>query len=109
MLYVTNLQTESYSIGQDYTSIITTTTQDYSGHTKTHANNTPQIDPAANLTFDLHLSAREKEARSQVILPYTTAQLGLVGMATRGSGNIFYEPDAIDGFDESDPDDDLDF
>lgn len=30
-----------------------------------------QLDPTANLTFNLSLSDKEKEARSQVILPYT--------------------------------------
>lgn len=66
-------------------------------------------DPAANLTFDLHLSAEEKAARSQVVLPYTSAQQGegLVGMAE--TGKIFYQPDELDIFDDSDPDDDLDF
>lgn len=69
------------------------------------------IDPAANLTFDLHLSAREKAARSQVVLPYTSAQQEeLVGITTStDSGRIFYEPDALDSFEDSDPDEDLDF
>lgn len=30
-----------------------------------------QVDPAANLTFNLTLTDKEKEARSQVVLPYT--------------------------------------
>lgn len=70
-----------------------------------------KADPAANLTFDLHLSSREKEARSQVILPYTKAQQeGLVGVASQGgSGQIYYQPDEMDDFDDSDPDDDLEF
>ena len=70
----------------------------------------PQVDPAANLTFDLHLSAQEREARSRVILPYTSAQEeGLVGVTShKSSGKIFYEPDEEDCFGDSDPDDDLD-
>ena len=68
------------------------------------------VDPAANLTFDLHLSAKEKVARSEVILPYTQAQDGLVGVTSHtGSGQIFYEPDEGDCFTDSDPDEDLDF
>jgi hypothetical protein len=71
-----------------------------------------QVDPTANLSFDLRLSAQEKAARSQVVLPYTSAQeLGLVGLSThKGSGNIIYEPDPDeeDCFGDSDPDDDLD-
>lgn len=69
-----------------------------------------QVDPAANLTFDLHLSAQEKEARSQVVLPYTSVQEdGLVAVSShKGSGKIFYEPDEEDCFGDSDPDDDLD-
>lgn len=70
------------------------------------------VDPAANLTFDLHLSAKEKVARSEVVLPYTHAQEdGLVGVAvhTAGSGQIFYQPDEGDCFTDSDPDEDLDF
>lgn len=65
-----------------------------------------KLDPAANLTFDLHLSAKEKEERSQVVLPYTSAQEE-EGLELQGSGRIFYEPDE-DCFGDSDPDDDLD-
>lgn len=70
----------------------------------------PTADPAANLTFDLHLSHQEKVARARVVLPYTSAQqeAGLVTPHT-GSGQIFYQPDEADDFDDSDPDDDLDF
>ncbi len=67
----------------------------------------PPVDPAANLTFDLHLSAQEKEARSLVVLPYTSAQQE-GGADKQGIGEIFYEADEMD-FEDSDPDDDLDF
>lgn len=70
--------------------------------------NSQAIDPAANLTFDLHLSAKEREERSKVVLPYTDQQ-NLVGVTTGGTGQIFYQPDEMDSFDESDPDEDLDF
>lgn len=54
------------------------------------------IDPAANLTFDLRLTQRQKEERSQVVLPYTQVK-----------SQILYEPDEHDDLDDSDPDDDL--
>ena len=77
----------------------------------THSIPTPstsrQVDPAANLTFDLRLSEREKEARSQVVLPYTSAQQREEA-DQQATGEIFYEADEMD-FEDSDPDDDLDF
>lgn len=87
-------------------------------------------DPAANLTFDLTLSDREKEERSRLALPYhhsaeqKTALLSVQPtpfcslspfqcgtwcvQAGSSSGKIFYQPDEADDFDDSDPDDDLD-
>lgn len=56
-------------------------------------------DPTANLTFDLHLSTEEKEARSKVVLPYTSQQVEVL------------DKDDIDDQEldfDSDPDDDLD-
>ena len=70
---------------------------------------TKKTDPAANLTFDLHLSAEEEEARSHVVLPYTRAQQDGQTAAQQGRGEIFYETDEMDEFEDSDPDDDLDF
>lgn len=70
-----------------------------------------QSDPAANLTFNLRLSDREREARSHLVLPYTyTAKEKAAQLSGRGEtgGQIFYEPDAADDIDEEDPDDDLD-
>ena len=66
------------------------------------------IDPAANLTFDLHLNDKEKADRARVILPYTSAMQAqnLEGVSCKGAGQIFYQPDEME---DSDPDEDLDF
>ncbi|XP_052821097.1 elongator complex protein 5-like [Mya arenaria] len=70
----------------------------------------PQVDPAANLTFNLTLTDQEKVARSQVKLPYTydTEKQTETLERSVGEGKIFYQPDEADDFDEEDPDDDLD-
>ncbi|XP_070561519.1 elongator complex protein 5-like [Ptychodera flava] len=67
-------------------------------------------DPTANLTFNLSLSAAERQAKSNVVLPYTISQDRQVadGRGPVGSGQIFYQPDEMDDFDDEDPDDDLD-
>eukprot|EP00730_Choanoeca_flexa_P016923 TRINITY_DN8081_c0_g1_i2.p1 TRINITY_DN8081_c0_g1~~TRINITY_DN8081_c0_g1_i2.p1 ORF type:complete len:210 (+),score=51.76 TRINITY_DN8081_c0_g1_i2:396-1025(+) len=71
-----------------------------------------QEDPEAlldNLTFNLKLNDKEKEARSQAVLPYTkAAEAAYTVDANPGGGAIFYEPDDVDDFDDEDPDDDLD-
>ncbi|KAI8500366.1 Elongator complex protein [Branchiostoma belcheri] len=70
-----------------------------------------QVDPTANLTFNLRLTDTEKEARSRVVLPYMHHQRKKAPdqpAATPG-GQIFYQPDDVDDFDEEDPDNDLDF
>ncbi|XP_060078246.1 elongator complex protein 5-like isoform X1 [Ylistrum balloti] len=71
---------------------------------------TGQVDPAANLTFNLSLTDQEKKARSQVKLPYTYDQDRIEATLNKsvGEGKIFYQPDEADDFDEEDPDDDLD-
>lgn len=69
---------------------------------------TPQMDPAANLTFNLSLTEEEKRARSQVKLPYMYDQQKIEATLSSGEGKIFYQPDEADDFDEEDPDDDLD-
>lgn len=69
-----------------------------------------QPDPTANLTFNLSLTDKEKEARSKVKLPYTydaNRQEETLNSSV-GEGKIFYQPDEADDFDEEDPDDDLD-
>ncbi|KAL5014460.1 hypothetical protein ScPMuIL_008730 [Solemya velum] len=69
-----------------------------------------QPDPAANLTFNLSLTDKEKAARSQLVLPYTISKERQVESLNpvHGGGQIFYQPDDADDFDEEDPDDDLD-
>ena len=95
------LQNETYQVSSDCISLQTTDSTHHLSPSKPSAR---QVDPAANLTFDLHLSTQEKAARSRVVLPYTSAQQG----GEQGTGEIFYEPDEVD-FEDSDPDDDLDF
>nr|XP_022346192.1 elongator complex protein 5-like isoform X1 [Crassostrea virginica] len=78
--------------------------------TKSIPQDSNEMDPTANLPFNLSLSDKEKEARSQVILPYTynkERQDSLLAKSV-GEGKIFYQPDEADDFDEEDPDDDLD-
>ncbi|XP_013391082.1 elongator complex protein 5 isoform X1 [Lingula anatina] len=70
-----------------------------------------QADPAANLTFNLSLTDAEKEARSQLKLPYMhddETKHGILQKGTAVHSKIFYQPDEADDFDEEDPDDDLD-
>ena len=69
----------------------------------------PASDPTANLTFSLSLKENEEEARSRVILPYTSASVQSNDSSGSESqkGTIFYEMDECDEIDE-DPDDDLD-
>lgn len=76
--------------------------------TSTVAMETKQSDPTANLTFNLTLTDKEKEARSQVKLPYTYDVNREDNSTNFGEGKIFYQPDDADDFDEEDPDDDLD-
>ncbi|GFG33551.1 hypothetical protein Cfor_03451 [Coptotermes formosanus] len=52
-------------------------------------------------TFKLSLGQQEREARSQLVLPYLRVN-------SEKGGRVFYQPDAADDFDEEDPDDDLD-
>lgn len=71
---------------------------------------TIQLDPAANLTFNLTLNEQEKKARSQMTLPFMhdqERQERELKRQTQGA-QVFYELDEADDFDEDDPDDDLD-
>lgn len=96
----------------------------------------PQVDPTANLTFNLRLSETEREAKEKLALPFVFSKekwgtfsqllyfllsfqpLNVVTFASPrksallhsgpGSGRILYEPDANDDYDQEDPDDDLD-
>lgn len=96
-------QTETLSISHDYSTLSSSLHEPFTQSTpSTH---TPsQADPSANLSFDLTLTAKEKRDRANVILPYTRPHISLA----KGEGQIFYQPDEVDDFDESDPDDDLD-
>ncbi|GFN87686.1 hypothetical protein PoB_001419200 [Plakobranchus ocellatus] len=63
-------------------------------------------DPAASLadlSFKLQLTDREREARSQVVLPYLKDGSG----DETSTSKIIYQADEADDFDEEDPDDDL--
>lgn len=60
-----------------------------------------QEDPTEGLTFNLKLTDAQREARSQVVLPYMEVQ-------GNNGGMIIYQPDFDDDFDDEDPDADLD-
>ncbi|XP_046387750.1 elongator complex protein 5 [Ischnura elegans] len=63
------------------------------------------VDPMADVTtFKLSLDEKEKEARSQLVLPYLRND---PKVETPGSGIIHYQPDEMDDWDEEDPDNDL--
>lgn len=69
-----------------------------------------EMDPSANLTFNLRLSDKEREAKEKLSLPFTFSKEKKKAILHSGanSGRILYEPDANDDFDQEDPDDDLD-
>ncbi|KAH9505177.1 hypothetical protein Btru_058886 [Bulinus truncatus] len=67
---------------------------------------TNQTDPLAQLSFNLSLTATEKDARSQVQLPYLKVR-SIDEEEKSSSGRIIYHPDEADDIDEEDPDDDL--
>ncbi|XP_040604927.1 elongator complex protein 5 isoform X2 [Mesocricetus auratus] len=73
---------------------------------------TIQVDPTTDLTFNLHLSEKEREARDSLTLPFQFSSEKQQALLRRGPGqttsHIFYEPDAFDDVDQEDPDDDLD-
>ncbi|XP_062849245.1 elongator complex protein 5 [Trichomycterus rosablanca] len=79
------------------------------GHVQTDVDSN-EVDPTLNLTFNLRLSAVEKEAKEKVALPFIFSEEKKSALLrpNQGSGRIMYEPDANDDFDEEDPDDDLD-
>ena len=74
---------------------------------------------SCDVTFEMGLSEREKDARATTILPYTAAATQPVGnqatggtdsmqTADRQEGDIHYTPEEEDDWDDEDPDDDLD-
>lgn len=68
-----------------------------------------QVDPTQNLTFNLKLTDNERQARSNLKLPYMyhEEKKSDVAVNSVGEGKVFYQPDEADDFDEDDPDDDL--
>ncbi|XP_009859308.2 elongator complex protein 5 [Ciona intestinalis] len=70
----------------------------------------PSDEPSvvSDLSFNLKLSNEEKKQRGKLVMPYTQAKLA-VKMEEKTSGEIIYELDDVDDYDEEDPDDDLDF
>ncbi|XP_046317952.2 elongator complex protein 5 isoform X1 [Marmota monax] len=73
---------------------------------------TALVDPTTHLTFNLHLSKEEREAKDSLILPFQFSsekqQVLLRPVPGQATSHIFYEPDAYDDLDQEDPDDDLD-
>lgn len=69
-----------------------------------------EMDPTANLTFNLRLSDKEREAKENLSLPFMFSREKKKAILHSGAnlGRILYEPDANDDFDQEDPDDDLD-
>ncbi|CAB4374765.1 unnamed protein product [Rhizophagus irregularis] len=65
----------------------------------------------ANLLFNLSLTESQKKAKNELVLPYVKIQDQYEEKnrenTTTSGGNIFYEPDKNDDFDDEDPDDDL--
>ncbi|XP_066220806.1 elongator complex protein 5 isoform X3 [Saccopteryx leptura] len=73
---------------------------------------TSPVDLSTHLTFNLHLSKKEKEAKDSLTLPFQFSSEKQHALLRRGlsqaTSHIFYEPDAYDDLDQEDPDDDLD-
>ncbi|KAG7271713.1 hypothetical protein CRUP_001297 [Coryphaenoides rupestris] len=69
-----------------------------------------EVDPTANLTFNLRLSEQERQAKEKLALPFVFSKEKKSALlrSRPGSGRILYEPDANDDYDQEDPDDDLD-
>ncbi|KAJ2799672.1 Elongator complex protein, partial [Coemansia furcata] len=59
-------------------------------------------DPAANLSFNLNLTDKQRRDKAGVALPYLEARVADVS-----GGEIVYQLDDEDDWDEDDPDDDL--
>ncbi|KAL4631485.1 elongator complex protein 5 isoform X1 [Arapaima gigas] len=99
---------ECFIITQDLTVAVQAQTH-HPGHRHAEQEES-QVDPAAQLTFNLRLSEAEKEAKDKLSLPFVFSQEKKTALLQPrpGTGQIIYEPDANDDFDQEDPDDDLD-
>uniref|UniRef100_A0A1A8EYE1 Elongator complex protein 5 n=1 Tax=Nothobranchius korthausae TaxID=1143690 RepID=A0A1A8EYE1_9TELE len=97
---------EIFSVNEDLTVIV------HSKHPEHKQNDAEeeQMDPTANLTFNLRLSDSEAEAKNKLTLPFVFSKEKKTALLHpgMGSGRILYEPDANDDYDQEDPDDDLD-
>lgn len=67
---------------------------------------TKKVDPTENLTFNLNLTEEEKRTKNQLELPYLSVQGN--DNTVEGSGEIYFDPELDDEFDDDDPDADLD-
>lgn len=99
---------EIFSIKEDLT-VTTQSKPSYLGHKQTDPEE-QQTDPTANLTFNLRLSETERAAKEKLALPFVFSKEKKTALlhSGPGSGQILYEPDANDDYDQEDPDDDLD-
>ncbi|XP_040887202.1 elongator complex protein 5 [Toxotes jaculatrix] len=99
---------EIFNIKEDLTVIV----QSKPSHTgpKQPEPEEQEMDPTANLTFNLRLSDTEREAKEKLALPFVFSKEKKTALlhSGPGSGRILYEPDANDDYDQEDPDDDLD-
>ncbi|KAL9971346.1 hypothetical protein ACROYT_G023859 [Oculina patagonica] len=104
---------ESFTISDEY-ELIENEEKDWNASSYT-AHSEPmavkEVDPTQNLTFNLKLTDNERQARSNLKLPYMyheEKKSSEVTVNPTGEGKVFYQPDEADDFDEDDPDDDLD-
>lgn len=102
-------QTQWFSILPDFTVDLQ---KGPSMESQPHLDPHKQVDPMTHLTFNLHLSKKEKEAKDSLILPFHFSSEKQQALLHPGPGqatsHIFYEPDVYDDLDQEDPDDDLD-
>ncbi|KAJ0006597.1 hypothetical protein NQD34_013870, partial [Periophthalmus magnuspinnatus] len=98
-------QEHSFRIDEDLTITVLNKTPNIESVPEEH-----QMDPTANLTFNLRLSDKEREAKETLLLPFMFSKDKKDALlhSGSGSGRILYEPDASDDYDQEDPDDDLD-
>lgn len=102
---------ESFSIGPDH-KLTEHEERDWRASSSAIHNESTreQVDPTQNLTFNLKLTDDERQARSNLKLPYMyhEEKTSEVTVNCPGEGRVFYQPDEADDFDDEDPDDDLD-